>query len=149
MTQKSSGNLYPGGIVLGFFFAHAYQKRTITNFLGSTKLARRPHKSYHPIRTCFGELWRHIWPKHAIYGPRPGWSRFSTLSGLPTINQLLRPLLGRLVIAVKHPSTSELDTGNTKKISGQKLHSLNFENGGSHFTAHVSSTAVSENRFQH
>ena len=57
MAQKSSGNLYPGGIVLGFF-AHAYQKRTITNFLGSTKLSRRPDKSYHPICTCFGRAWK-------------------------------------------------------------------------------------------
>ena len=54
MAQKASGYLDPGVIIIGYF-APAYQKRTLTNFLGSNKLSRRPGKSYHPNWTRFGQ----------------------------------------------------------------------------------------------
>ena len=53
MAQKASGYLDPGVIIIGYF-APAYQKRTITTFLGSIKLSRRLGKSYHPDWSRFG-----------------------------------------------------------------------------------------------
>ena len=58
MAQKASGYLDPGVIIVGFF-APAYQKRTITTFLGSIKLSRRLGKSYHPTGLVLGEMGRH------------------------------------------------------------------------------------------
>ena len=52
-AQKASGYLDPGVIIIGYF-APAYQKRTITTFLGSIKLSRRLGKSYHPDWSRFG-----------------------------------------------------------------------------------------------